>query len=361
MQKLFLGRSNRVFLDTDESIDAVKLSIASPTGTLLKDSGEADFDEIVCTFDSSSGKYYLDVTFSSSTSADDAYLFWQATLSAIAVTLESKNDPEDAVIVATVSTDHYLVSTSFILDNFLRGISEADIAASYPGLGFREAVRSQILVATDELQRKVKTFFVPTTITEERHDYDHSPLYEKYWTQKLYETPIISVSEMKLMLKDQEIAVIPAAWLEVGNLKEGLVKVIPYAGGAGSGFTFRLIMTIGANLGLVVGGTHYIPDFFLYNYQAGLDWDNLGAEEKTSIKNAIGRHVALNMLPNLDVHRGIASESRSIDGASASRSYTSSAIYGEHSAALEKYEKQEKTWVDEFKGRYLKRLILDGF
>ncbi len=360
MQKLFLGRSNRVFLDTDESVDAVKLSIVDPTGAFLQDSGDADLSQKVCTLDSSSGRFYLDVTFSSSAVADDAYLYWEATLSSIVVKLEAKFDPEDAVIVSTVSTDRYLVSPSYILDNFLRGISEDEIAATYKGLGYREAIRSQILVATDELQRRTKTYFTPTTITDEYHDFDKTPLYEKFWTQRLFHTPVISATTMKLMLKDQELAVIPDEWLSVGNSKEGLIKVIPYAGGA-SGFAFRLIMTVGHTLAILQGGVHYYPDFFLYTYEAGLDWANLDVEEKNSIKNAVGRRVALNMLPNLDTHRGISSESKSIDGASASRSYTSSATFGEHSAALKQYQKQDSAWIDEFKGRYLKRLIADGF
>ena len=361
MQKLFLGRSNRVFLETDESVDAVKLSIVGPTGTFLKDSGEADISQEVCTLDNSSGRFYLDVTFSSSTVADDAYLYWEATLSSIVVRLEAKYDPEDAVIVSTVSTESYLVSPSFILDNFLRGISEDEIAATYPGLGFREAIRSQIHVATGDLQRDTDTYFTPTTVTDEHHDYDKAPLYEKFWTQRLFRTPVISVTGMKLMLKDQELAVLPPEWIGVGNPKEGMVKVIPYAGTGESGFAFRLILSLGSMLGLVVGATYYIPDFFLYTYQAGLDWDNLGVEEKTSIKNAIGRRVAIQMLPNLDVHRGMASESKSIDGASASVSYTSSATFGEHSAALEQYRKQDARWIDGFKKQYLKRLNLDGY
>jgi len=360
MQKLFLGRSNRVFLDTDESVDAVKLSIVDPTGVFMQDSGDADLSQKDCTLDGSSGRFYLDVTFSSSATADDAYLYWEATISSITVKLESKFDPEDAVVVETVSTDRYLVSPSFILDNFLRGINEAEIEATYPGLGFRETIRSQIQVATAEMQTKTKTYFTSRTITDEAHDYDKTPLYEKFWTQRLFHFPVQSVSSMKLMLKDQELAEIPAEWLQVGNKKQGLVKVIPYAGGA-SGFAFRLIMTVGHTLAILQGGVHYYPDFFLYTYVGGLDWDNLETDETTSIKNAIGRRVALNMLPNLDVHRGKASESKSIDGASASVSYTSSATFGEHSAAIKEYQVLEKAWVDEFKGRYLKRLILDGY
>lgn len=360
MQKLFLGKSNRLFLQTEESIDAANLSIVGPTGAYLKDDAEVDLSEKACTLDSSSGKFYLDVTLSSSAVADDAFLNWEATKSSIAVTLEGKYDPEDAVVVASISTDTYLVTPTFVMEHYLRGITESEIEATFTGLGYREAIRAQIQAATAQLEKRTLTSFTPTVVTGEHHDYDNAPLYEKYWTNRMFHFPIISVETMELRLKDQVIAEMPAEWIQIGNKKEGVVKVIPYAGGA-SGFAFRLIMTIGANLSLISGGVHYYPDFFVYDYTHGLDWDNLDITEKTDIKTAIARRVALNMLPNLDVNRGKSSESKSIDGASASVSFTSSATFGEHSAALENYKKEESAWVNEFKRKYLKRIPLDGF
>lgn len=360
MQKLFLGKSNRLWLTTEESIDAVTLSIVGPTGSFLEDSLDAALEEKTCTLDSSSGKYYLDVTLSSSATAADAYLVWEATLSGISVSLEAKNTPEDIVVVESISTDIMLASPTYVMDHFLRGISESEIEETFSGFSYRETVRDQIKAAHIELERLTQVYFTPTVITNEYHDHDMTALYEKYWTNRMFEFPIISVQEVRLQLKDQVIATLPEEWVQVGNPKQGMIKVIPFAGGA-SGFAFRLIMTLGANLSLIGGGVHYYPDFFVYDYTAGLDFDNLAAHDQLDIKNAIGRHVALNMLPNLDVNRGKSSESKSIDGASASISYTSSATFGEHSAALEAYKKAESKWIDAFKRKYLKRLIVDGY
>lgn len=360
MQKIFLGKSNRLFLQTGESIDAAKLSIVGPTGSFLKDAGEVDFDERVCTLDGSSGKFYLDVTLSSSSVADDAFCNWEATKDSIAVVLEGEFDPEDAAVVSSISTETYLVTPTFVMDNFLRGISESDIEDTFVGFGFRDTIRSQILASTRRLQEKVQVSFTKVVVTNEFHDWDETPLYEKFWTQRLFHTPVVSVEKMELRLKDQVLSEIPAEWIQVGNQIEGIVKTIPYAGGE-AGFSFKLIWTIGSQLALIGGGVYYYPDFFVYDYTHGLDWDNLETGEKTDIKNAIGRRVALQMLPNLDTHRGLSSESKSIDGAAAQKSYTSSAIYGEHSAAIENYKKEESAWVNEVKRKYLKRLMLDGY
>ena len=360
MQKLFLGKSNRLWLQTEESIDTVVLSIVGPTGSYLEDSLDADLQEKACLLDSSSGKYYLDVTLSSSAVASDAYLIWEATLLGITVPLESKYTPEDIVVVESISTDLMLVSPTFVMDHHLRGITESEIEETFQ-TNFRDVLRDEIKAAHDEMERMTQVFFTPQVITNEYHDYDQTPLYEKFWTKRMFEYPIISVQQVRLMLKDQEIATLPEEWVQVGNAKQGLVKVIPYAGGAATGFAFQLIMTIGAQLALIGGGVYYYPDLFVYDYTAGLDWDTLSTKEQLSIKTAISRRVALSMLPNLDVNRGKSSESKSIDGASASVSYTSSATFGEHSAALEAYKKAEDKWVNSFKRKYLKRLIVEGF
>nr|MBC8554507.1 hypothetical protein [Candidatus Brocadiales bacterium] len=59
--------------------------------------------------------------------------------------------------------------------------------------------------------------------------------------------------------------------------------------------------------------------------------------------------------------REISSESKSADGISTSRSYTASATFGEHSAAIEAYIKQQSKWVNQFKRKYMTRLPMDGF
>ena len=360
MQKLILAQTNRVFLDTKKSVDSVKISLVDSTGSYLKDSGSNDLKEKVCTLDAPSGKFYYDVTFDSTTTATDAFIYWEATKDSLAVTLEDKFSPEDAVIVAAISTDRLLVSPSFILDNFLRGISESEIEESFAGQSYRQTIRDYTYAATEQLEEATLTSFTARSKTAEKHEYYMTEIYEKFWTIQLYEYPIISITKIQLLLNEQEIATIPAEWIQVGNALEGLVKIVPYAGGI-SGFAFRLITKGGLGLAILLGESTYVPDFFSYDYSYGLDWANLPIEQKRNIQMAIGRRLAINLLPNLDIHRGISSESRSDSGASGSRSYTSSAMYGEHSAAIETFKKEEMRWINLFKRKYLKRLQVEGY
>lgn len=362
MQKLYLGKTNRVFLDTEKTVDSVKLSLVDAVGAYVKDSGNNDLKEKVCSLEVSSGNFYFDVTFYTSVTAGIAYVYWDAELSTKVVLLEGKFSPEDSSITSVISTDVALTTPTEVMDHFLRGISEDEIESSYVGHTYREVLRHEIQAATEQMEQKTLVYFTIKTITAERHDYtDMTSIYEKYWQNKLYHIPIIEITQARLMLNKTEIVDIPDVWIQPGNLKEGIIKIMPFIEG-GHGLSFRFITKAGFGIAIALGsGGYYIPDFFEYTYDSGLDWDNLPLSEKTSIQNAIGRRVAINMLPILDTHRGISSQSRAIDNASTMDSYTSSAMYGEHSAAILQLQKQEKEWIDLFKRKYMTRLQMDGF
>lgn len=361
MQKLYLGKTNRVFLDTEETVDAVKISLVNAVGAYIKDGSGNDIEEKTCLLDAPSEKYYYDVTLISTQTVGDAYIYWDATYGSNAVVLEGAFSPEDASIAEVINTDVMLVSPTYVMDNFLRGITESEIETTMVGMSFREIIQDNIRSATEQLESKTLVFFQPTTVSEEMHDFtDMSPIYEKFWQNNIYHPPIISITKIRLVLNDQEIVDVPAEWQQVGNKREGIVKIMPYTEGA-SGLAFKMITKAGMGLGVLLGSAFYVPDFFEYTYESGLDWTNLPSAERNSIKQAIGRRVALNMLPNLDVHRGLSSQSRSIDGASVAQSFTSSAMWGEHSAALEIFRKQEKEWIDLFKRKYANRLQVSGF
>jgi len=359
VQKLTLGQTNRVYLNTGETVDSVKLSVVDPLGEYILDGSDVALQDKTCVLDVGSGKYYFDVTFASTVTPDDAYLYWVATNNSIAVDLEPEYNPEDAALVSKIDTDRILASPSFVMDNFLRGITETEIAATFQS-DYRSVIRDQIRIATDELERDTLVYFTPQTVTGERHEYYMRQIYEKFWTQALYEHPIISVTRIRLLLNEQEVVDVPEEWIQIGNAIEGMVKIVPYAGGA-AGMAFRMLTRGSMGLAILMGEASYVPDFFEYDYTHGLQWDTLRIEQKKDIQNAIGRRVALNMLPNLDTHRGISSESRSLDGGSTTRSYTSSATFGEHSAALKQYADAEKLWINSFKRKYLKRLQVEGY
>jgi uncharacterized protein (DUF433 family) len=352
MKTLKIGVTNRIYLDTAKTIDDVAISIISGNGVYVKDNEDADVEDFACDYDTDAGKYYYDLELASDTTPESYYIVWTASYSGINVELEDIYNPEDCVIQEKMSIDNLLVSPSYVLDHFLRGITEGEIAATYQR-SYREAIRDEIKAATQQLQTAVEIYFQSQLIENERHDYDMASIYDKYWTNNLYHTPIQSVVKVSLKLNNSDvIQEVPSEWVQIGNAKQGMIKVMPFSSSQGLVFVYR----VGIGIALLLNGVAYIPDFFSYDYYAGLDWDNLEVDEKRDIQNAIGRKVALNMLPNLDVHRGLSSQSLAADGVSKNISYTSSATYGEHSAAIEQYKFQELQWINLFKKRYLKRL-----
>lgn len=353
MKKLKIGITNRIYLDTEKTVDEVKISILKRDGAFLKTDAGTDIDELDCTPDAEIGKYKCDINFHSETVPDYYTIVWSATYSGINVSLEDELSPEDILIEKRVAADTGLVLPSFVMDHHLRGIDVSIIESKYND-SYRNALRREIKNATEELESLTEVYFTPRLIEGERHDYDMTPIYEKYWTNTLFHSPIVSVEKVALKLNNIEmIREVPASWVQIGNAKEGTIKVMPYSGGY-KGLMF--VYTVGVGIAILLAGSSYIPDFFSYDYYAGLDWDNLPLQEKNEIRIAISRRVAISILPNLDVHRGVSSESKSIDGVSKSTSYTSSALYGEHSAAINEFSKQEKLWIQSFKKKYLTRL-----
>jgi len=361
MQTLYLGKTNRVSLKTEKSVDTVKVSLITSLGVYVKDNGNTDIQDVACTLDSETGQYYADLQFHSTVTKGDVYLHWEATLSNIAVVLEDKFSPEDGIIKQQEDTTPLLISPTYLMDNYLRGIDVSIIEDTFQGEGYRSTLRTQIRAATAKLENEVLVYFTKKTITGERHTFYMSEITEKFWTVRLMHFPIISIEKVQLKLNDYDVVEsIPSGWIQVENNKDGMVSIIPYAGGV-SAFIFRIVTQGGMGAALLFGEASYIPGFFSYNYTAGLDWANVSDEEREDIQAAIGRETAIRFLPNLDVHRGISSESKSADGISTSRSYTASATFGEHSAAIEAYIKQQAKWVNQFKRKYNTRYPMDGF
>jgi len=353
MKIIRIGVTNRIYLETERTVNAVLITIVNNDGTYVKLVGDTEIKDLTCSLDAESGKYYYDVNLHADTVPDYYFIYWSASYAGINVNLEDELTPEDISIQANSPVENLLVPVSYVMDQCLRGI-EISTIESYYQTSYRTTIRQQIKAATDQLETATEVYFQKKLIENERHDYDMTPIYEKYWTNTLYHTPIYSIEKVGLKLNEIEvIAEIPSGWVQIGNALEGVIKIMPYSGSY-NGLMF--IYTVGVGIAILLAGSSYIPDFFSYDYYAGLDWDNIEANEKEMIRYAISRRVAINMLPNLDVHRGLSSESKSIDGASKSTSYTSSATFGEHSAAIENYRKEDAAWIQSFKKKYLTRL-----
>lgn len=349
-EKLYLGRENRIWL-IDENLSGaddytVTLTIVNAAGTVAKDSGDSKIEDKSCTWHSGQLKYYYDVTFISTTTAGFYRIFWTVLDSdSRQVDLTEQNSPQSARLIDFTTFERELVPVQWFLDDFLDKIDIGD----YPIAQIKDKLKS----AQRDLEVfDVQTFFTPTTISNERHDYYWNRNFRDWWQTQLFHFPVRSVTSLNLKYGGTQIAQVDTSYIQI-DAEMGYVEIMPSSGGY-----FYTLITMGLQ-GMVhtlVGGFERIPLFFDFSYKAGLDWDNLAEGDQLAIMQAIARKCAIDLLPKLDSKMGISSESHSMDGVSESTGFTASAMYGQYSAQIQQYQDDHERWVDQFKRRYNKNL-----
>ena len=352
-EKLHIGKSNRVYLeDTNLSGNndyTVTLSVVAETGTVAVDALDANLVDKACTWDATVLKYYYDITFAAATTPGFFRLFWLVITTATGrpVGLQEKNEPQAVRVIKYSTFSRELVPVQWFLDHYLHKVDISD----YP----LEEIRESLLVAQGDLENhKCNTFFSPTVITGEVHDYFYERFSSSFWIQQLHHSPLISITSFKIKYGDQEIATLENDYVEIDK-DLGTVEILPTQGG----YFYTLLSTGLSGMAFnTLAGWSRIPLFFHIDYQAGLNWDSLNESEKMSIRHAIGREAAINLLPKLDSRMGLSSESRGVDGATESFSYTASAMYGQNSAAIEQYQKDQEVWVENFRRKYGKNIFI---
>lgn len=352
LSKVFIGQTNRVFL-TDANLSGeneytVTLTVIDETGTVATDVSDSDLENVAATYDLSTKKYYYDLTFLATTSAGFFRLIWTVlNEDSLPVLLKDFNTPQTVQALKQSSYERELVPVAWFIDTFLDKI---DIG-SYS----HDRIRDLIQNAQGALEiLDVQTYFTPITITDEKHDYFYEKFGRTFWQTQLYNFPLISITDMKLKYGDTEVATIQDDFIMIDK-EMGMLEILP----SHAGHFYTLIASGLAGLAYnTLSGWDRIPMFFHFTYQAGLDWDNLTNSEKMSIRTAIGRKAAIDLLPKIDSRMGISSESKSIDGVSKSTSYTSSAMYGQYSAQIEQYQKDHADWVVNFRRKYNKNIFV---
>jgi hypothetical protein len=220
-----------------------------------------------------------------------------------------------------------------------------------------KSFEAMIQAGQAELERQTQVFFEPTKVEDEKHEYYLQDFRQTFWQQQLFEYPVISVDAARIMYNDQVICDLKLEWLVVDK-KMGTVELLPKAIGEG-GFIFSMLLQgLSGFATIMYTGYDRLPCFFHVDYTAGLDFAKLPDRDKADIRMAIGRQAAINVLPKLDDRMGISAESCSQDGVSESVSYTSSAMYGQYSAQIEQYKKDNAEWIIYFRRKYLKNVAM---
>jgi hypothetical protein len=93
------------------------------------------------------------------------------------------------------------------------------------------------------------------------------------------------------------------------------------------------------------GGYSRVPCLFRIDYTHGLDFPNLSNQERESIRNAVGRRALINVLPKIDPLVRATSESKSIDGASKSKT-------GGIKDYLKEYKTEDAAWCASMQREY---------
>ncbi len=343
MRKLYLGSSTKLYLETSEDVDAAKVTLVAPDGAIAKDSEDNPIQDKDCASDES-GLYY-DFDLATDTEAGYYRIFWQGFKNSARVELEESNNPED-VRVEGASYEREILPVTLFTGMFLPNVPLKDFDI--------QVLREEIILPSQvELERETEVYFAPHQVIDEKHDYYLEEFRKTFWLTQLYEFPIISVEAMTLKYNKRVIAEIDPDWLVISE-RMGTVELVPQAAGS-TGYLYSMIVTGLSGLSVdLFTGFYRIPVFFHIDYTAGVDFDNLPNREQSDIRHAIGRRTAINLLQKIDDRMGISAESTSIDGVSQSISYTASAMYGQYSAQLEQYKKDDEMWIQRFRRKYMK-------
>jgi hypothetical protein len=350
-----LENTNRIFLDDSNfAVDefTVTATVVDESGLIVKDKNANDLKNVSARFIADKTRYAIDLSFDPNTKTGSLRIFWVAIKDGLSLDVDEQYTPQDIQLVATSTLtemgseilsitdflDSYLAAEASLDDNFIDAIN---VYAQRN----RKKLRSQILAAQGDIQRDIKIHFFPTKSKMDR-DYNQQNFWSEFWMQQTDWRPVISVDSYKLVygnnssdlsqnLKDQMVV----------NKEMGTIEFLPTIF-SGNLFTI-LVSNVNAVAATIIAGSSYdrIPMLFRIEYTDGLDFANLPAPEKESIRNAVGRRALINLLPKVDPSLRNQSESLSLDGASHSASSGMTKV-------IEGYIEEEKKWTKSIMKQY---------
>ena len=230
-----------------------------------------------------------------------------------------------------------------IRSDYLFGIPLTDDDGNtYSSTNINRRINESIAWLEDELQIKIN----PTIITDEHHDY-HINEYQDFCYIQLYEFPVVSVQSLVASYAGQDIMTFPQDWIHIYN-KTGQLQLVPTTGslsqvliGQGSGML----------LPLITRRLSKMPHLFKVGYTAGFAEGAVPG----NISDLIAKKTCisiLNVMGDILLGAGIASQSISIDGLSENVNTTQSAENSAYSARIRQYEKEIKIDLPTLKQKY---------
>lgn len=236
-----------------------------------------------------------------------------------------------------------VISVDELKTNYLFGIDLTDdTGEAYPDSLYEWFIKA----AVSWLEHKLDIAIRPIEITDEKHDYYRED-FNKYMFFALNVTPVIDVSEVKLVLPGEQTSQIyDRDWIHLRK-DSGQVQIVPNTGSLDT-----IILTSSGNwLSLLYSGRRFLPDLIRATYTAGFETGQIPYD----IKHIVGMASSfgpLNIAGDLLGGAGIASQAISIDGLSQSFNTTSSATNAGYGARIVQYNREIKTGLDALRKKY---------
>ena len=202
----------------------------------------------------------------------------------------------------------------------------------------RETLQHYINSAISYLEHKLDIVIQPTRI-KERYDYRLKD-YEYFNFMQLKKRPIIDVIVLKAIFpNNRELVEYPKEWYAIEH-ESAQLQLVPVEGS----FSGLIVTNGGSYVPLIYGTRNYWAQLFEVEYIAGFCADKI----PVLINEMIGLQAAIRVfeiLGDIVLGPGIASESVGVDGANTSKGLTASAQFSAFSARIESYKKQMKEYV----------------
>jgi hypothetical protein len=241
-----------------------------------------------------------------------------------------------------------VISVEELKDNYLFGLDMTDEAGNaFPDTMFQHYIKAAVSWVEQRLDLPLR----PQVIEEEKHDFVRED-YDKYIWLETDLFPVISVSEIKLVLPgNQVVQTFNSDWIHV-NKDAGQIQIVPGTGTAGT----ILLGASGAWIPFIYGTNRMIPDAFWITYLAGFETGKV----PYLLKDLVGKVASygpLFLAGELLLGAGIVSSNVGIDGLSQSVGTMASPSGGAYSSRIKEYKEEVKEAIPELI-RYYKGLRL---
>ena len=195
------------------------------------------------------------------------------------------------------------------------------------------------------LETELMISIKPTSIIE-THDY-YLDEYVQFCYVQLYQYPIISVESFKASYAGQDIMTFPQDCIRIYKTT-GQLQLVPTTGSLSQ---VLLGQGSGVLLPMITARLSSMPHLFTVQYTAGFAENQVPPDicDIICMKTCIG---ILNILGDILLGAGIASQSIGIDGLSESITTTQSAENAAYSARIRQYERQIKAQLPNLRTKY---------